>query len=103
MDKHSPAAPTATSKPVKSPKKIVALKHLLTTSLISPEAHSLYGDTALHSTISSLWNTHSIGFDRKPEKHGIYGALFTRYTLQESSREKAHQLIVHYEGGLANA
>jgi len=98
MNKHSPTALTATSKPVKLPKKIVALKHLLTTSLISPEAHSLYKDSALHSTISSLWNIHNIGFDRQPEKHGIYNALFTRYTLQESSRERALNLVKHYEG-----
>jgi len=102
MNKHSLDTPTATSKPVKLPKKIIALKHLLTTSLISPEAHFLYKDSALHSTISSLWNIHNIGFDRQPEKHGIYDALFTRYTLQESSRERALNLIKHYEGRTNN-
>jgi len=99
MMKHSPTIFTRTIKPVK---KITALSLLTTTSLIGPEAHDLYGETALHSTISALWNIHNIGFDRKPEKYGIYGALFTRYTLQESSRERALNLIKHYEGRTNN-
>lgn len=103
MNKHLPAAPTATSKIKCLPKKIVSLKHSITRSLIEPEALGLYGDTCLHSTISTLWNTHGIAFDRKSEKYGVHGVQFTRYTLQESSRDKAHQLIVHYEGRLANA
>jgi len=102
MNKHSSAAWTATSKIKKLPKGIVSLKALETRSLIEPEALALYGDTCLHSTISTLWNTHSIGFDRKSEKYGLHGALFTRYTLQESSRERAHQLIKHYEGRLTH-
>jgi len=103
MKKNPPAAPTATSKLAKIPKKIVSLKVLVTRSLIEPEALALYSDTCLHSTISTLWNTHGIGFDRKSEKYGIHGAMFTRYTLQESSRERAAQLIAHYEGRLTNA
>ncbi len=103
MNKHPPAAPTATSKLAKIPKKIVSLKVLEFRSLIEPEALKLYGDTCLHSTISTLWNTHNIGFDRTSEKYGVHGVNFTRYTLQESSRERALQLIAHYEGKLTDA
>jgi hypothetical protein len=103
MNIDSPAAFTATSKLAKLPKFIVSLDVLIARSLIEPEALNLYGDTCLHSTISTLWNTHHIGFDRVPEKYGVYNVSFTRYTLQESSRERALNLIAHYEGRLANA
>ena len=103
MKKHLPAPLTATSKLARLPKKIIALKHLLTTPLIEPEALRLFGETCLHSTISTLCNTHGIEFDRYPEKYGVYDAMFTRYHLQPDSRKRAHQLISHYQGRLANA
>jgi hypothetical protein len=103
MKKHPPAAPTATSKIKLLPKKIVSLKILEVRSLIEPEALKLYGDTCLHSTVSTLWNTHNIGFDRVSEKYGVHKVSFTRYTLQENSKERAAQLIAHYEGRLTNA
>ena len=103
MEKSLPAAPTATSKLYRLPKKIIALKHLLTTSLIEPEALRLYGDTCLHSTISTLCNTHNIEFDRRPEKYGAFHSMFTRYHLQPSSRTTALNLVNHYERSLVNA
>lgn len=82
------------------PKKILALKHLIKHSLITLEASRLYGDTALHSTISTLSNTHGITFERKREAH-IHqnGGLtyFTRYTLSELCRVRAEQLVAFYE------
>ena len=88
-----PAAPaTGATSQKKLPKKIVALKLLLKRSLIQPEAYASYGETCLHTVISTLSNEHGIAFARASEKYGCHGARFTRYTLQEHSREKALKL-----------
>ena len=79
------------------PKKIVSLKLLLNRSLIEPEALAFYGDTCLHSTISTLWNTHNIKFDRVTEKYGRYNALFMRYSIHPDSIAAANNLVNHYE------
>lgn len=73
-------------------------------SLVQLEALSVYGETCLHSTISDLYNNHGVGFERAPEPHQHQGGgttYFTRYTLLESSREKAQALVDHYEGRAA--
>ncbi len=90
------AATTTTTSPKKLPKKIVALKYLMLRSMIQPEAHKLYGESCLHSTISTLWNEHGIAFKRIPETYGQFDARFTRYTLIEESRERAAKLISSY-------
>lgn len=96
MNKLAAPATGATSYK-KQTKLIVALKLLLTRSLIQPEAHKIYGETCLHSTISTLSNKHGIAFSRKSEKYGLYDSRFTRYTLQEDSRNKALELVALYE------
>lgn len=93
-----PAAPaTGATSQRKLPKKIVALNLLLKRSLIQPEAYAAYGETCLHTVISTLSNEHGIAFARVSEKYGNYGARFTRYTLQEDCREKALKLVGLYE------
>lgn len=84
----------------KLPKKIVALRLLVQRSLIQPEAHFLYGESCLHSTISTLANNHAISFERVPERYGLHNAHFTRYKLSEQSRATALALISQYESAL---
>lgn len=98
----NPAAPAtgATSKK-KLPKKIVALKHLLTRPLVQLEAFNLYGETCLHSTISHFANKQGLVFirERVPHKHRNGGTVyFMRYTLSENSREKAQTIVDSYKG-----
>ncbi|SIS82658.1 helix-turn-helix domain-containing protein [Neptunomonas antarctica] len=106
MKKELVAAPTAaTSNKAKPlPLKIIALTHLLKRSLITLEATSLYGDTALHSTISTLTHKHGLVFHRKrvthQHRHGR-SVYFTRYTLSDDSRETAEALVKHYKGAEA--
>lgn len=95
MKKPAAATTTATSQK-KLPKKIIALKYLMFRSMIQPEAHELYGETCLHTTISTLWNDHGIAFERVAETYGKFDSRFTRYTLLEDSRERAVQLISTY-------
>lgn len=93
-------APTATTSPITLPKKIVSLKILLKRSLNTMEAMALYGETALHSTISELVHRHDLKFDRVNERHlnrvdrGVY---FVRYTLADESKKAALSLISAYE------
>jgi len=98
-----PAAKLKPASKTKRIKKIVSLKLLTKRSLIEPEALALYGETCLHSTISTLWNTHNIEFIRVPEKYGVFGARFTRYTLHPDSTKAANDLIKHYEQKLKGA
>ncbi len=91
----APSATEGTSQK-RLPKKIVALKYLLRRSLIQPEAHQLYGESCLHSTISTLANEHYLAFERVPENYGMFNARFTRYTLKEESRERAERLVDFY-------
>ncbi|MFW1678596.1 hypothetical protein ACFVYJ_12575 [Pontibacter sp. JAM-7] len=96
MDKMPAPSATEGTSQKRLPKKIVALKYLLRRSLIQPEAHELYGESCLHSTISTLANDHNLVFERVPEKYGRFNARFTRYTLQEESRVWAEWLIDYY-------
>ncbi|MFW8589914.1 hypothetical protein ACOI22_03840 [Glaciecola sp. 2405UD65-10] len=61
------------------------------------EAFSEYGETCLHSTISTLANSHGILIHRQTEKHRNRAggfAHFTRYTLADPySVELAHALL----------
>lgn len=101
MDKPATPATGATSNKARSlPLKIIALTHLLKRSLITLEAMSLYGGTALHSTISDLTHDHGLVFDRQmePHQHRNGGKThFMRYTLSDGSREAAESLVKRYK------
>jgi len=64
------------------------------------EALQAYGETCLHSTISTLANRHGLIIERKmePHKHRRGGLThFTRYSLvDEKSIKKAHDILGHY-------
>lgn len=99
MDK-SPATATRAATSKKLPKKIIALKHLMSRSLTTLEALSLYGETALHSTVSELANTHGLDFNRVREPHINQAGstvYFVRYALSHDSVEAAHKLIELYD------
>ena len=81
------------------PKYIIALRFLLKMTLIELEAFNLYGETCLHSTISTLSNQKKIRFHRKSEAHqhkngGV--THFTRYTLFNEDHYKAEILTRKY-------
>jgi len=83
-----------------TPKYILTLRILLNRSLVELEAFKLYGETCLHSTISTLANKKGVRFHRKsePHKHQNGGVThFTRYTLFDEDREKAKALIKPFE------
>jgi len=83
-----------TSAPKKLPKYIITLIHLLerkSAGLNELEAFRLYGETCLHSTISSLDNGHGIAFKRKREPHEHRGGgktHFMRYWLADEARAR---------------
>jgi hypothetical protein len=68
--------------------------------LIELEALQAYGETCLHSSVSTLSNKHDLIINRKTEPHqhrrgGI--THFTRYSLvDEDSIKKAHNILAHY-------
>jgi hypothetical protein len=68
--------------------------------MIELEAFQAYGETCLHTTISTLADKHDQIIDRKTEPHmhrrgGI--THFTRYSLtDELSIQKAKALLLHY-------
>jgi hypothetical protein len=68
--------------------------------MIELEALQAYGETCLHSTISSLANRHGLIIDRKmePHRHRRGGLThFTRYSLvDEKSIVKARDILTHY-------
>ncbi len=81
------------------PKFIISLSHLMTRSLNELEALSLYGETCLHSTISTLKNKYGIDFCRVRESHQHRRGgktSFMRYTLQKRYKEKAANLLKRY-------
>jgi hypothetical protein len=59
-----------------------------------------YGETCLHTTISTLANKHGLIIDRKTEPHrNRRGGIthFTRYSLtDELSIRKSEALLLHY-------
>jgi hypothetical protein len=65
------------------------------------EALQAYGETCLHTTISTLANKHGLIINRRSEPHNhMRGGVthFTRYSLvDELSKRKALDLLVHYQ------
>ncbi len=91
-------------KTIKIPTKLeLCLQELLIrgdAGLAELEALNSYGDTCLHSTISTLANSKGLIFKRVPEKHthqrgGV--TRFTRYSLFNGEEKvKAKMLLNHY-------
>lgn len=96
-----PATPaTGATSPKSLPKKIISLIHLMERSLNTLEAMNLYGETALHSTISDLVHDHDLVFNRirEPHQHRNGGkTYFMRYTLSDDSRDIAEALVNRYK------
>ncbi len=90
------------STPHITPKFILTLKLTLSRNyegLNQLEASNLYGETCLHSTISTLANNHGIVFrrTREPHKHRGGGKThFMRYRLK--SADRALKLLQCYLG-----
>lgn len=92
-------------KSLKSPLKIeLCLMELLNrgdTGLVELEAFRAYGETCLHSTISTLANDKCLTFKRQTESHvhqhrgKVY---FTRYSLfDDNETQKAQLLLNNYQ------
>ena len=90
--------------PKRAPYKIeLCLAELLTrgeAGLFELEALQAYGDTALHSTISTLANSHGFTFRRLDHRHtNQFGLVvhFTRYILTDDEQiDKAKSQLKHY-------
>jgi hypothetical protein len=76
------------------------LLYLGPNGMIGLEAFQAYGETCLHTTISTLANKHNLVIERSTEPHQHRGGsvtYFTRYTLtDELSIRKANNLQRHY-------
>jgi len=76
----------------KTPKYILCLEYFISRQadgLNELDALKLYGETCLHSTVSTLSNNHGISFTRKfePHKHRNGGKTrFKRYWLNDVNR-----------------
>ena len=68
--------------------------------LIALEALEAYGDTCLHSTISTLSNDHGLTFKRSRHRHKSergHTTIFVRYSLANDEQvKKAQTLLKHY-------
>lgn len=65
----------------------------------SLEANRKYGDTALHTSVSTLTHDHGIHFKRQPEDiENRAGAIsrFTRYSLLTDDDVKRAMILVNY-------
>ncbi len=89
--------------PKDSPKKqkyIVALYYLFHAGykgINTFEAKNLYGDTCLHSVVSTLVKEYGFKIPRRREYIGDSPRPFCRYWLCESDRSKAKNLLeAHY-------
>jgi hypothetical protein len=95
---------TIKSSPKKTPRKhkhIVALYHLYQAGyegLNTFEAKKLYGDTCLHSVISTLVHEYDFQIPRRSEYVGEFPRPFARYWLCESDRAKAEPLLLAHYG-----
>lgn len=99
-------------KEVRPPYKLeLCIKELLKqgeAGIIELEAFGIYGETCLHTTISTLANDKGLVFKRVPAPHiHRHGgkAIFVRYSLlNEVETRKAQALLAHYENkrGAAN-
>ena len=94
---------TVNSTPRPLPKFIITLELMISRGdigLNQLEAFRIYGETCLHSTVSTLANNHGMGFSRtrEPHKHrNGRNVHFMRYRLD--SLDNALTLINHYAGG----
>lgn len=85
-------------------KYIISLEHFLvrqSEGLNQLEALGLYGETCLHSTVSTLANNHGINFRRRREPHKHRGGgttHFMRYWLNDASHA-LRMLSIHEKGG----
>lgn len=90
--------PQKTSTP-RIPKIILALNILIQRSANALEALSSHNEMNFHSTISTLCNEHGLEFDRvfEPYTHsGGWKTRFVRYTLKDTSRQRAIKLLNNY-------
>jgi len=94
----------ASSKPTKAPFKIEVTAMLFVErvdqGMNSPEAHYEYGESCLHTSVSTLYNNHGISFKRKSESFTNRAGTtssFTRYSLLTTDDElRAKKLINNY-------
>lgn len=88
------------SKAYRKQKYIVALFHLFQAGyagLNTLEARRLYGDTCLHSIISTLVHEYGFKIPRRDEYIGDSPRPFRRYWLCETDRARAKPLLeAHY-------
>jgi len=86
---------------------IVELLERRESGLIELEALQAYGETCLHTTISTLSNAHGLTFKRSSHQHRSKRGpitIFTRYSLaNEEQIKKAETLLKRYRNkrGLA--
>ena len=74
------------------------LEHLIfTCSLNKYEAAHQLGDWSLHSTIYTLANTYGVTFKRTPEKVSNARMPVTRYSIPDSARSHARDVLVKME------
>lgn len=74
------------------------LEHLIFDgSLNKYEAARQLGDWSLHSTISTLANTYGVTFKRTPEKVPNARMPVTRYSITDSARSHARDVLVKME------
>lgn len=87
---------TTTKKPRKPTKWALCLHLLTQRPLYSIQANRAYGDTALHSTISTLTHSYGMDFRRDPIRVRCRNGelkTFTLYTLEPSCLERAALLL----------
>lgn len=99
MKKEAAAPGTGATQPKELPKKIIALQYLLKRSLVQLEAFDLYGDTCLHTTVSTLRNQHGIEILSEPAEHRrANGKIirFKRHRITEAGRAAAESLLNFY-------
>ncbi len=74
------------------------LEHLLFTSTLNKyEAARELGDWSLHSTISTLANTYGVTIKRTPEKVPNATMPVARYSIPDSARRHARDVLVKLE------
>jgi hypothetical protein len=92
------------TKPTRPPFKIeISLQFFIERKqqgMITLEANALYGDTALHSTVSDATNKHGVKFKHQPESiRNRSGGIsrFTRYSLlTDDDILRAQKLVNRY-------
>ncbi|MCI2283554.1 hypothetical protein L3081_09325 [Colwellia sp. MSW7] len=98
----------STKRPLKIELCLIELLKRGNKGLVELEALQVYGETCLHTTISTLANSKGIGFKREQQSHTHQHrgtVYFTRYSLlDETETRKAQILLTHYENkrGISN-